>query len=313
MPDKQATTVAGKMMETWICHWGCPENLHSDQGNEFEAVVFKEVCELLGITKTRTTPFNPSSNGMVERTNRTFKSMLRSMASDNYMTTWDTKLPLVMMALNNVIHKTTGFAPFRLQVAGNENMRIPADVMFGKANPINYHCWHDFVFQLELAMQEIHELVRENTQTQMHLQSQGRDKKPFKTRTYKVGDLCLRYYPPWANQKLHPYDYQGPFEVVDVDTDGLKVKLKGVPARGRGRVQDTWIHVSALKPVLLTKCGTLLQMLDDGRWQEVSGGSNAPGEPVTIGPIVPAIANFCLPSGRQLAKLACETGVLVCL
>ena len=85
---------------------------------------------------------NPSSNGMVERTNCTFKSMLRSMASDNYMTTWDAKLPLVMMAINNVIHKMTGFAPFRLQVAGNENMWIPADVMFGKANPINYHCWY---------------------------------------------------------------------------------------------------------------------------------------------------------------------------
>ena len=78
-----------------------------------------------------------------------------------------------------------------------------------------------------------------------------------------------------------------------------------------GQGQDMWLHVSALKPVLRTKYGKLLQMLEDGRWQEVNGGMNTPKEPVAVGHVLPAIANLCLPTGMQLARLACETGVLV--
>ena len=45
MPNKQATTVANSMIDSWICQRGYPENLHSGEGNEFEAGVFTEVCK----------------------------------------------------------------------------------------------------------------------------------------------------------------------------------------------------------------------------------------------------------------------------
>ena len=309
MRDKQAANVAQAMLASWIVHWGCPEILHSDQGNEFEAEVFKGVCRAMGITKTRTTPFNPSSNGMVERTNRTIKSLLRAMANESYMTTWDVKLPLVMIAINNTIHRTTGYAPFRLQVVGNENMRVPADFMFGKPNPLNYHCYADFVFQLEFAMKEIHERVRLNMEKEMNLQKEAKDNRRLRTRKYKIGDLCLRYYPPWASQKLHPFKYQGPYKIVDTDMEGLKVKLQNVPQRGRGRYQDMWIHVSALKPVIRTKCGALLELLEDGSWREIrETGSSDQVSPVNF--CVPAITNFTCPSEREVYQLTGEVDIL---
>ena len=45
--------------------------LHSDQGSNFQSKVMAEVCRLLGIQKTRTTPYNPKSDGLVERFNLT--------------------------------------------------------------------------------------------------------------------------------------------------------------------------------------------------------------------------------------------------
>eukprot|EP00731_Ephydatia_muelleri_P019461 Em0012g286a len=42
-----------------------PETLR-DQGRNFEAKVLKEVCQLLGVKKTRTTPYHPQSDGLVE-------------------------------------------------------------------------------------------------------------------------------------------------------------------------------------------------------------------------------------------------------
>jgi hypothetical protein len=47
-----------------------PEQLHSDQGRNFEAEVVQEICKLLEIVKTRTSP-----DGLVERMNRTLLDM----------------------------------------------------------------------------------------------------------------------------------------------------------------------------------------------------------------------------------------------
>ena len=45
--------------------------IHSDQGREFENKVMQELCLLCGSHKTRTTPYHPESDGLVERFNRT--------------------------------------------------------------------------------------------------------------------------------------------------------------------------------------------------------------------------------------------------
>ena len=39
---------------------------HSDQGNQFDSALIHELCDLWGITKTRTCAYTPRNNGMVE-------------------------------------------------------------------------------------------------------------------------------------------------------------------------------------------------------------------------------------------------------
>eukprot|EP00731_Ephydatia_muelleri_P004531 Em0002g707a len=39
--------------------FGVPDSLHAGQGRNFKAKVLKEVCQLLGVKKTRTTPYHP--------------------------------------------------------------------------------------------------------------------------------------------------------------------------------------------------------------------------------------------------------------
>ena len=51
--------------------FGMPSVIHSDQGREFENKVMQELCLLCGSHKTRTTPYHPESDGLVERFNRT--------------------------------------------------------------------------------------------------------------------------------------------------------------------------------------------------------------------------------------------------
>lgn len=71
-----ALTVADRLVIEFICKYGCPEQIHTDQGREFESDLFKTVCHKLGVHKTRTTPYRPQSDGMFERFSRTLKQML---------------------------------------------------------------------------------------------------------------------------------------------------------------------------------------------------------------------------------------------
>ena len=68
----------------------------------------QEMCVLLDIDKTRTTPYWPRSDGMVERFNRTLENMLFHYVSSNQKN-WDQKLPFMMMAYRSTVHDSTGF------------------------------------------------------------------------------------------------------------------------------------------------------------------------------------------------------------
>ena len=48
--------------------------LHSDQGRNFESALLQEVCNFMGITKTRTTSHHPVILNVTERQNRTIQN-----------------------------------------------------------------------------------------------------------------------------------------------------------------------------------------------------------------------------------------------
>uniref|UniRef100_A0A3B3H990 Gypsy retrotransposon integrase-like protein 1 n=1 Tax=Oryzias latipes TaxID=8090 RepID=A0A3B3H990_ORYLA len=72
--NQKAKTVAKCLWENFIVHYGFPEKLHSDQGPDFESKTIKELCDVAGIRKIRTTPYHPRGNP-VERFNRTLLNM----------------------------------------------------------------------------------------------------------------------------------------------------------------------------------------------------------------------------------------------
>ena len=99
MPNIETRTVTSIIFKGVICRLGVPAVIHSDQGRQFESKLFTEMCSLLGIMKTRITPYRPQSNGMVERFNSTLTTMMGSFVNDNN-SDWDEQLHVqyVMMA-----------------------------------------------------------------------------------------------------------------------------------------------------------------------------------------------------------------------
>ena len=77
MASITADTIADVLVKEFICRFGVPRALHSDQGRQFKSELFQKTCKILGIEKTRTTPYH-LHDGQVERFNTTLKVMLLS-------------------------------------------------------------------------------------------------------------------------------------------------------------------------------------------------------------------------------------------
>ena len=60
IPDQEASTIAELLVKEVICRYGVPQLIHSDQGRNFESVLFTKMCQMLGMKKTRTTPYHPA-------------------------------------------------------------------------------------------------------------------------------------------------------------------------------------------------------------------------------------------------------------
>ena len=76
LSNQEAKTVTRAFVKHWIVRFGCPVNLHSDQGTNFMSKLFRSLCSELVIQRTSTTSYHPQGNAMIENTNRTVEECL---------------------------------------------------------------------------------------------------------------------------------------------------------------------------------------------------------------------------------------------
>jgi transposase InsO family protein len=98
--------VAEVVVTNFFCRFGTPRELHSHQGRNFESRLLQEVLQRLGVSKKRTTPLRPQSDGMVERYIQTVEEHLRKVVASQ-QNDWDERLPLFLLARAST-HDTTG-------------------------------------------------------------------------------------------------------------------------------------------------------------------------------------------------------------
>lgn len=110
MPDQKSSRIAQILVQEVVPLFGVPEALLSDRGTNLLSHLMKDVCALMGIMKLNTTAHHPECDGMVERFNRTLKTMLRKHAS-KYGKQWDRYLFGVVWAYRNAPHDSTGEKP----------------------------------------------------------------------------------------------------------------------------------------------------------------------------------------------------------
>jgi hypothetical protein len=120
--------VAEALVTNFFCRFCIPQELHSDQGRNFDSRLLQEVLKCVGVSKTSTTPLHPQSDGMAERYMKTVEQHLRKVVP-SHQREWDERLTFFLLAYRASTHDTTGSTPASL-VFGRE-LRLPCDLLFG--------------------------------------------------------------------------------------------------------------------------------------------------------------------------------------
>ena len=206
IPDKESKTVAFTLFDRFLSLLGMSKELHSDQGGEFESQLFNEMCDMLDVTKSRTTAGNPKSDGLIERFNRTLTSMLRAFAEE-YPNNWDLYLPHVMMGYRATVQESTGMTPNYLMF-GRE-CDLPPDLMYGLPTGEKAMETTEWAREMRDRFETAYKFVRQHLKS-----SQVRQKKLYDQRSwgenYQPCDLV--WLAPLSRGKLDPY-FKGPYMV----------------------------------------------------------------------------------------------------
>ena len=92
--NKEAKTVAQPLFFDFMERFGAPTRIMHDQGTEFENKLFHHLEGLMGISRSRTTPYHPQGNGQCQRMNGTILSMLRTLEESQKKNGNNTSIPL---------------------------------------------------------------------------------------------------------------------------------------------------------------------------------------------------------------------------
>ncbi|PIK61118.1 Retrovirus-related Pol polyprotein from transposon [Apostichopus japonicus] len=187
----KSPTVANTLVEEFICRYGIPSEIHTDQGRQFEAKLFQELCRLLEINKTRTTPYYPQSDGMIERFNRTLEAMLALVvAPANEIGTAGSRS---MLSYRSAIHESTGYSPFEILMGRRAS--IPVTLLTEKPDmrdQANTYC--DYVERLESRLEKVHQSARNHLDLTNVWKTKTYDRNSS-LRSYQEGDNIWLYEP----------------------------------------------------------------------------------------------------------------------
>jgi hypothetical protein len=239
MPDQTAQTTADMLAREWISRFGVPSQIHTDQGRNFESGLFTELCRVLGINKTRTTPYAPWSDGLVERFNRTLQTMLKGVVNEE-RNDWDEHIPYALMAYRSTPQQSTNSSPCKL-LFGRE-MSLPIHLMVGAPRALQrqYACETEYVEWLQQVIQHAHEYARIRLKIAARRQKNYHDAnvRPF---VYRAGMFVWRWYPPKGKGKLSK-GWTGPFRIMSLPSD-VNCVIQFSPSTKPIRV-----HSDSLKP-----------------------------------------------------------------
>ena len=213
----------------WVQHFGVPSTITSDNGTQFTSSLFQQLTQIWGIKTTKSAPYHPEANGLVERLHRRLKEALKALGAES-PEEWFWRLPMVMLSIRTTFKPDVGASPSDL-VYG-EGLAVPGELL-----PSSHSSDPQLARQREAALAELRiEVARlQPVTTSAH-------RRPLVHLPEEL-DTCSHVFvqriPNTGSTLSTPY--LGPFKVVSRSQHSFRVEI---PGRG-----EQIVTLARLKPV----------------------------------------------------------------
>lgn len=233
IPLKGITSIeiADAFTKRFICTFGAPKAVLTDQGSNFLSALMKHVAKKFKIKQYKTTSYHPQSNGSIERSHHVLSEYLKMHASRNEE--WDEWCEMAMFSYNTSVHEGTQHTPHELvfgQIA-----RTPSNI-----TPLEdemCETYKDYLTNLYIKIRDLQELAAENLKTSKHRYKYYYDKR-INPLELKVSDKVFLLKEPITNKFCD--QYEGPYAVQEILSNN---NVRIVNDRGKFKT----VHVDKLR------------------------------------------------------------------
>ena len=242
VPDQHAERIARLLCEEVIPMFGVPEALLSDRGANLLSHLMLDVCRLLGMEKINTTSYHPQCDGMVERFNRTLKSMLRKRAAQ-FGNQWDRHLPALLWAYRNAPYNATNEKPSFLLFGWD--CRSPTEAaLLPVSKDTHPTTIEDYREELVVTLTSARDTALESIHKAQRRYKGSYDRKSDHY-TYHIGDWVMIRFPSEETGRLRKLSrpWHGPYRVTSCNATNVTAVKVYFP-----REDPIQVHQLRVKP-----------------------------------------------------------------
>ncbi|MGZ5510013.1 MAG: RNase H-like domain-containing protein [Nitrososphaeraceae archaeon] len=253
------------LFNDWIPRYGVPTSILSDQGGAFNSDNTLDMYRAYNIQAVYSSSHSPQSHGLVERFNRTLKTLLTCMSvyeidHNNKTMSWLQLLPMAMLYYRSNVNSTTQYSPYQL-VFGRE-CKLPIDNLI--SNDEIYQSATDYLATHLNKLKAAHDKVKTILQSKQEKNiTNNKNNGINPSIIYNIGDYV------WVKEVLTKNkliaNWNGPYKIIE-DIGNNSYKLKPTFGDRRGRpITVNYRRLKKIKDVssLLRKLRSAESTVDD--------------------------------------------------
>ena len=213
IPNKSAEQVANAIFSRWICRFGMPVKLTSDQGKEYRSQLFNGLCKLLEIDHRFASVQHPRTNSAAEVLNKKIAAYLKAMHL-KHPNDWETLIPSLQFSYNSAVTRATKMSPFNI-LHGLDPRTVLTSAKFATRNFYGENYQSELVKRLQSARELA---IKNNLEYRLNYKKYFDDK--VMPEAFKEGDLCYLHSPELIkiNRKIRS-PFLGPYVVLSRISD----------------------------------------------------------------------------------------------
>lgn len=213
-----ASSVADAFIKKFICIFGAPRVILTDQGSNFLSSLMQRVAKRFRIKRVKTTAFHPQSNGSLERSHHALGEFLKQYTSVD--SEWDEWVDIAMLNYNTCVQESTKHTPY--EVIFGKLARLPSSdpLREGDLSPT----YNNYIKELVTRLVGIRKIVYDNLVGSKIKNKKYYDKK-INEQNFKVGDFVFLLKGPKPGK--FGEHYSGPHKILEIiNKNNIKIQFQ---------------------------------------------------------------------------------------